>query len=98
MLQELDLDQGRKSRLFFGLLNARIALAGLRSALALKQLEFPKDLARLRVEPAPDLPPVEGLTLPCDGAALFAWAEQFEAKICSCLEAVIDLCAAGSPC
>jgi hypothetical protein len=97
MLQELDIDQGRKSRLFFGLLNARIALAALRSALTLKQLDFPKDLAHLRVEPAPDLPSVEGVTLPCDGAALFAWAEQFEAKICSCLDSFGPLKAESLP-
>jgi hypothetical protein len=86
MLQELDLDQARKDRLFLGLLNARIALAALRGALALKRLDHPRDLERVRVEAVPEQSPVPGLRLPCDGAALFAWAEQFEAQVCSCLD------------
>jgi hypothetical protein len=86
LLQDLDLEQARKDRLFFGLLNARVVLAALRSALALKQLEYPKDLASLRVEAVPDLPPVPGVALPCTGQGLFRWAEEFEAKVCESLD------------
>ena len=86
ILADLDLDQGRKDRLFFGLLNVRVVLAALRSALTLHGLESPLDLPRLRVAPIPDLPVVPGLPLPCDGEALFKWAEQFEAEVCSSLD------------
>jgi hypothetical protein len=86
MLQDLDLDQPRKNRLFFSLLNARIILATLRSALALRGLEFPGDLRRLRVAAAPELPPLPDLKLPCDGAELFRWAERFEARVCESLD------------
>src|SRR4051812_3603961 len=73
LLQDLDLDQPRKNRLFFGLLNARIVLAPLRSTLALRGLAFPGDLPRLRVTTVPDLPLLPDLKLPCDGAELFRW-------------------------
>lgn len=86
ILAELDLDQGRKDRLFFGLLNARVVLAALRSALTLRGLEYPRELRRLRVDRVPDLPAVPGVPLPCDGEALFTWAEQFEAEVCSSLD------------
>lgn len=86
ILAELDLDQGRKDRLFFGLFNARVILAALRSALTLRGLEYPRDLPRLSVEQAPDLPAMPGVLLPCDGEALFRWAERFEAEVCSSLD------------
>jgi hypothetical protein len=86
ILADLDLDQGRKDRLFFGLFNARVILAALRSALTLRGLAYPRDLPRLRVEQVPDLPAVPGVSLPCDGEALFRWAERFEAEVCSSLD------------
>jgi hypothetical protein len=86
MLQDLDLDQPRKNRLFFGLLNARIVLATLRSALALRGLEFPRDLSHLQVAAVPDLPPLPDLKLPCDGTELFRWAERFETSVCESLD------------
>ena len=49
-LQDLPLDQARKDRLFFGLLNARIVLAVLHNILAFKQLRFPEDLERIRIQ------------------------------------------------
>jgi hypothetical protein len=86
MLQDLELDQARKDRLFFGLLNARVVLATLRSALALRGLEFPSDLTRVRVAGNPDIPPLPDLKLPCDGAELFRWAERFEEAVCQSLD------------
>ena len=86
ILTDLDTDQGRKDRLFYGLLNARVVLAALRSALALRGLEYPKDLPRIRIEACPDLPMIPGLSLPCDGVALFQWAERFEADVCGSLD------------
>lgn len=86
MLQDLDLEQSRRDRLFFGLLNARIVLAVLRSAMALKKLEYPGDLKRLRVAALPDGVSPWGITLPCSGKKLFEWASALEAKVCESLD------------
>jgi hypothetical protein len=86
MLNDLDLDQGRKDRLLFGLLNARIVLAALRSALALRQLDFPRDLDRLTVAAVDSAGRLPGLSFPCSGRAAYDWAEQREASICESLD------------
>lgn len=86
MLQDLDLEQVRKDRLFFSLLNVRIVLAALRSAMTLHRLEYPKDLARLQVASARALPPLPGLSLPCAGDVLYRWAEGVETKLCEGLD------------
>jgi hypothetical protein len=86
ILADLEIESARKDRLFYGLFNVRIVLATLRSALALRGLEHPKDLARIQVAGIPDLPPLPGLSLPCDGVALYKWAEKFEEEICSSLD------------
>ena len=86
ILSNLDLEPARRDRLFFGLFNARVVLAALRSALALRGLEYPKDLGRVRVEAAPDLPPLPGLSLPCGGQAVFDWAAGLEAEVTASLD------------
>lgn len=90
MLHDLDLDQTRRNRLFFGLLNARIFLAVLRGALLLKGLEYPDGLDRVQINPSQNSSGtgIVGLTLPCSGKALYEWAEQREAKLCSSLDSL----------
>ena len=48
-LEDLEFDSARKERLLFGLLNARITLATLRSTLTLHRMDYPGDLGRLAV-------------------------------------------------
>jgi hypothetical protein len=87
VLQDRNLEQALRNRLFFGLLNARIVLAVLRSALHLKNLDYPKDLPRLQVvshAEANDLPP--DLHFPCSGQDLYAWARAIEKNICGELD------------
>jgi len=50
-LEDLEFETARKERLLFGLLNARVILATLRSCLALHRLDFPNGLRRLSIEP-----------------------------------------------
>ncbi len=85
-LDDIEFDQGRRERLFFGLLNARIILATLRSALALKRLSYPADLERLRIVPSHESEPVGGLDLPCSGKDLFLWAQLLEETIDSAVD------------
>ena len=83
VLEDLPIDPAMRTRLFLSLLNARIILAVLRSGLSLKGLEYPKDLARIRIDLVPDssmLP--ANLDLPCTGQALYEWARGVEKAIC----------------
>lgn len=81
-LADMDLDQGHKERLFFGLLNARVVLALLQSVLALRQLEFPDDLAQLSVQPPLHQAASFGIDFPCNGQQLYDWANRLEAAVC----------------
>ena len=85
-LQDLLLEPSRKDRLFFGLLNARIALAVLHNVVAYKQLKFPDDLGRIRIHVQDESFRAPGLSLPCDGSALFHWARELEDRVCRSLD------------
>ena len=98
VLEDLALDQAMRTRLFLGLLNARIILAVLRSALSLRGLEYPDDLSRIHVAASLDqslLPP--GLQLPCSGDVLNAWARGVERVICAELDSFGPMQAASLP-
>ena len=87
-LEDLRLELTVRTRLFLGLLNARIILAVLRSALAFRDLEYPADLESLAVRQPPEgshQGPVE-IEYPCSGVALYDWARGVEKKICSALD------------
>lgn len=86
ILHHLPIDVARKARLFFGLLNARIVLAVLRSALAMKSLEYPADLSRVQVGLRPGQDPPSGINLPCAGTTLHDWARRNEKAVCSALD------------
>lgn len=97
MLQDLNTDQARKDRLFFGLLNSRITLAVLRGALEFKGLEFPSGLERIRITSSKQTPSLQPLPFPCTGKQLYAWAEQREAKLCASLDSLGPLKADNLP-
>ena len=87
-LEDLRLEPTVRTRLFLGLLNARIVLAVLRSALTLRDLEYPADLHRLAVRQPPEdsqQGPVE-IEYPCSAVALYDWARGVEKTICSALD------------
>jgi hypothetical protein len=96
-LQDLPIEQVMRSRLFFGLLNARIILAVVRSALALRGLDYPNDVARLRVA-APSTADIPAdLHLPCSGQAIYDWARGLERTICAELDSFGPLQATSLP-
>lgn len=80
-LNDLLFDEGRKERLLFALLNARLVMAALRGALALRGLEFPADLSKINVEVPENTEVPARVPLPADGEALFHWARSVEAKV-----------------
>ena len=96
-LQDLPIEQVMRSRLFFGLLNARIILAVLRSALALRGLDYPNDLARLHVAAPSEVDVPADLQLPCSGEAIYDWARGLERTICAELDSFGPLQATSLP-
>ncbi len=96
-LHDLSLEEGRKDRLFFGLLNARIILAVLRGALELKEFDQQSGLKRISITSGPLTPSLQDLNFPCTGEALYRWAEQREATLCDSLDSLGPLKAEKLP-
>ncbi len=85
-IDDLPGDDLRKKRLFFALLNCRIALAVLRGALVLGGVEYPSGLNRLQVAIDPDT--AAQLDLPSEGTgeAIYEWARRIEVGIAQTLD------------
>jgi len=85
-LADIGLDAAKQTRLLFALLDARLILAALRHAMALKRLKPDEPLNRFELL-APAVPvEIPGLTLPCRGDVLHAWARRREEEICATLD------------
>jgi hypothetical protein len=97
LLQDLKIDEAKRTRLFFGLLNVRIVLAVLRAAMALRQLRYPADLNRLSVQQVGEIDLPQGLVLPCTGDTLYQWAANSESQICAALDSFAPLEAVSVP-
>jgi len=91
LLQDLDIDEARRNRIFFGLLNVRIVLAVLRAAMSFRQLRYPTDLQRLSVAELSGIAAPPGLHLPCTGEDLYKWAADSEGRICQTLDSFAPL-------
>ena len=85
-LEDLDCDASRKTRLLFGLLNARILLATLRGAVALKRLDYPAGLSRIELVPKIGQTSEELGNIPTNGKELHDWAMQLEATVCDAID------------
>lgn len=86
-LADLGLPPPRARRLLLALLDARIMLGSLRSALAARRLRYPDDLARVRVAISNETQ-LPGLSQPCDGIAARNWAEKLEQSICDVIDSL----------
>jgi hypothetical protein len=84
-LDDIELELARKDRVLFGLLNARVVLGCLRTALHLHGLSYPEDVEQITlVNPAAmglaDFGPGTS------GTQLFDWAVSHEANICDAID------------
>jgi len=86
ILEDLEFEPARKERLLFGLLNARVILATLRSALVLYRLNYPADLGRVTV--AADAVGELGVGFSQDttGDDLYRWATDLESAACDAID------------
>ncbi len=85
-LADLGLPPPRMRRLLLALLDARVMIGMLRSALLVSGLRYPEHLNRLRLEVDAGFLAVPELQLPCDGAAAREWAESLERAICDVID------------
>jgi hypothetical protein len=85
-LEDLEFEPARKERLLFGLLNARIILATLRSALVLHRLDYPADLTRITVstDAVRELGPP--FAIRATGEDLHRWATGLESAVCDAID------------
>lgn len=97
VLQDLPVEQIQRDRLFFGLLNARIILAVLRTSLAFRGYEYPNDLEKIRLVSQSEVDIPTSLNLPCSGAELYEWARNVEKSICDVLDSFGPLEASSLP-
>lgn len=88
VLEDTDLDDMRKDRLLFSLLNCRIVLAALRGALDLRRLDYPDDLGRLQINSSHELSEVLGIPVSSTGEQFYEWARKIESSICHTLDSL----------
>ncbi len=94
ILDDLDVDDAKKKRLFLSLLNARIMLATLQGVLDLKQKLYPDDLKTVSLA-RKVAPPVADISSDCDGNGLYEWAQRLERDICNALDSFAPLSQSG---
>lgn len=89
-LEDLDIDDGRKRRLFLSLLNARIVLATLRGILDLRQKDA-THLPSISLERNSTAPEPPSALKETTGTGLFDWAQGLERTVCEALDSFLPL-------
>ena len=85
-LEDLEFEPARKDRLLFGLLNARVILATLRSALLLYRLDYPADLNRITVAIDAIRELGAGFSGDTNGDDLYRRATDLESAVCDAID------------
>ncbi|MDD2986136.1 hypothetical protein [Flavobacterium sp.] len=91
ILEELNISPAQKSRLFFSLLNSRIAIATLRSACVMINKRFPEDLEEIVFNYNNSDNFFKSLNLPCTGKELYDWASTIERNIYKAIDSFLPL-------
>ncbi len=96
-LDDLNIEDGKKKRLFFSLLNARIVLAFLQGVLDMRHKEFPADLRSIALSHAGVPPTIQDIPAALTGIHLYEWARQLEGAICDAIDSFAPLSESGLP-
>lgn len=88
-LEDLRLDDIQKERMFISLLNARIVLSVLRSALTMKQYKYPDDVNKIQLSCAPGIELPNGVPYQGTGLDYYTWACHLEEDICKEMDSVL---------
>lgn len=82
LLEELNINEVQKKRLFFSLLNVRIIISTLRNSCALLNLRFPEELHKIEISNFSEKITYNSSDLEINnGRELFDWASKIETKI-----------------
>ena len=84
-LEDLDIDNTRKTRFLFSLLNARIIISTLRSLSQIKKLNFPNDLNRIIFKNSNEIKELNSFSN-LSGDFLYKWAMEKENSISKLLD------------
>lgn len=87
-LENLDIDDERKRRFLFSLLNSRITLTTLRSIADLYELKYPEKLDQISFLNFDKFGTDFNIKTPITGKALYDWARQVEYTLCQALDSV----------
>lgn len=90
-LDDLSVEDGRKKRLFFSLLNARVVLACLQGVLDMRHKEFPADLNSISLSRTKGVSNITGIPSDLTGVSLYKWAQQLERDICDAIDSFAPL-------
>lgn len=89
ILEELDISDAQKNRLFFSLMNSRIVLSTLRSACRLTSKRFPEDLVDFEFTYDNHDNYFKSIEVPCSGNDLYQWASRIEKNIYKTIDSFI---------
>ncbi len=89
VLEDLNIPEGTKKRIFFSLINARLILSTLRGILTLKNLSFPEGLDQIEFKYIDVFNYFKKITVPCSGKDLYNWALQLEKDIYTLLDSFL---------
>jgi hypothetical protein len=87
-LEDLTVNDSQKERLLLSLLNVRIVLSILRSALTLKRYNYPEDLEKITLECQQEIYLPPGVPHKGSGLIYFNWASQLERNICETIDSL----------
>jgi hypothetical protein len=90
MLEDLSsIEEAKRKRLFFSLLNSRIITATVRAILHFKKLRFPEDLDKISfIYDNKDFY-IKKIKVPCNGKELYEWASGIERSIYNFLDSFL---------
>jgi hypothetical protein len=88
-LNDLPLDNVQKERLFISLLNARIVISVLRSALVMKQYRYPDDVDKIQFKCSSGIELPNGVPYEGTGLDYYRWAYNLEEDICREMDSVL---------
>jgi hypothetical protein len=91
ILEELEVAPFLKKRLFFSLLNARMIMGALRSAVTLTQCSFPDGLSKIHFNYDNRDNYFKSLVVPCTGTDLYNWASKIEREIYKILDSFLPV-------
>lgn len=91
VLDDLNVSDGQKKRIFFSLLNARLILGALRCMITLKGLQFPEGLNEIHFSYKNEQNYFKSISVPCTGQELYNWALNLEKKIYSTLDSFLPV-------